>query len=399
MDNVLLKGSFLTKTISSLVSVVVLLFIIGGLPPIPSIVLYASYVVAAIFFIFSPSISFIPSYIFFLSYIGLSIPFKNISFVFHSQERFFLFALLLFIASPLVQCRRSLDFRSNCLTMILVASVLLSVGSFFCYFMGINLFVRLGESYADVDVYKGSAGYFSGLTKHSMILGPIAGVSIIYLLHIIQNSRKFILLIPVLLCSGALLLSASRGAIISSIVSLVFFLYCLSDSLLIFIKRMFLVLSLLIVSFPIWQDAAVGVISKQETRSRSGGAFDSRTVKFDNRVKEFTSNPITGIGFASVDSNHRTDYDASSGIIEPGSSWLAVLSMTGLVGFSFFVYFILSALINCFKPVRKDLLLSTLLVFFLVHMLIEGYVFAGGNPVTFILWLIIARCTDLLTSY
>lgn len=108
------------------------------------------------------------------------------------------------------------------------------------------------------------------------------------------------------------------------------------------------------------------------------------------RIKEFTSSPIYGIGFCVVDPR----YDAvnkSTGQIEPGSSWLTIASMTGLLGLITF----LSIVVSSFKKVVKikndfySMLFAGCLTFFIFHMLAEGYIMAPGSYLNFIFWLLI----------
>lgn len=44
---------------------------------------------------------------------------------------------------------------------------------------------------------------------------------------------------------------------------------------------------------------------------------------------------------------------------------------------------------------RKDNLLISILAFFSIHMLVEGYVFSAGNALSFLFWLSIGCCLDL----
>jgi O-antigen ligase len=119
-------------------------------------------------------------------------------------------------------------------------------------------------------------------------------------------------------------------------------------------------------------------------------AFFTRAALWDMRIQEFESSPLIGVGFASVDPEISTRFDEEEGRVEPGSSWLAVLSMTGLLGFIPIVIMILKCGIFMFKDKNQPLLsafLGGMLFLFVVHMFAEGYVLSAGSGLFFYFWL------------
>jgi O-antigen ligase len=152
------------------------------------------------------------------------------------------------------------------------------------------------------------------------------------------------------------------------------------------------ILFLLIVSTaPIYSPFLDRVMQKQETNiERSGSTFSSREGKWNNRLDEFEENPIFGCGFAALDVSHNEDYSAYNGVVEPGSSWLALLSMTGVMGAILFAMMFLPTISSLIKarPGTASLLLASI-VFFSVHLVVEGYIFASGNYLCFLFWLIL----------
>ena len=44
---------------------------------------------------------------------------------------------------------------------------------------------------------------------------------------------------------------------------------------------------------------------------------------------------------------------------------------------------------------NRNILVLSLVMFSLVHLFGEGYIFAGGNPLTLVLWMIIGQAYDL----
>jgi O-antigen ligase len=155
---------------------------------------------------------------------------------------------------------------------------------------------------------------------------------------------------------------------------------------------MIVILFVGMLTYPLWDDFMAGIESKSSTQSELG-AYGSRTEKWTARLIEFGSSPIVGIGYASVDS--RLDDVGVGGVIEPGSSWLAILSMTGIIGF----ILVISILIKPLRylkshPTPYNALLLGLMAYVCTHMISEGYIFAGGSALCFIAWLIFGCCSD-----
>ncbi len=96
-----------------------------------------------------------------------------------------------------------------------------------CILLGIN-YMRLDYNYVYLDLTE--AGIFGGLTTHSMVLGPISGVAIIFLIWRMTYINKGLLKITISLlmcvaCIAALFLSASRGALVATAASVLIVIY------------------------------------------------------------------------------------------------------------------------------------------------------------------------------
>ena len=84
---------------------------------------------------------------------------------------------------------------------------------------------------------------------------------------------------------------------------------------------------------------------------------------------------------------------SETGNIEYGSSWLALLSTTGFLGFiSVFCLFCKGLFRYYFS--RVDPLVKALVcavsIFFGLHLMFEGYLFGVGNVFTIIFWLLMS---------
>lgn len=384
--------------ISTPVTLFVMQFIIGGIPHLPSTFMYVGFSISGLYLLLDKDIRINSIWVVFLMYIALSILVAQPDPLFQSPMRFGLFATLLVSASSLIDTPRARTFRRQCLNISGVIACIIAIGSFPCYFLGINFFESNYEEGFLMD-YMEQAGHFAGLTTHSMRLGPLSGFSMVYLFYYTTVKKQKALWPLIIMSAGSALFAASRGALIAAIFGFIVVMYFTSSSKGVFNVRILRLMAILVIAFPLWSGALDGVIRKQETRSQQGGTFDSRTGKVEARIAEFKSSPIYGIGFASVDPNGNDGFNPRTGQIEPGSSWLAVLAQTGIIGFILCVIIFMRSYKYCrdaIDPYRACLL--GLLVFYSIHMLIEGYAFAGGNPTTFMLWLVVGNCYDCLNE-
>jgi hypothetical protein len=239
---------------------------------------------------------------------------------------------------------------------------------------------------------------YTGLYSHSMILGPMAGISSLYFAKLAENSKNklertfftMLLLSSLLACVAA----GSRIALIASFVALIFF-YVLTYQLYNqrFFKRIFTLIFLLIISSPFWIDHTQFLLGKMEFSDSKGDALFSRSDIWSDRVDEFKSSPLIGVGFSSVDTRISEEFDVETGIVEPGSSWLAILSMTGLLGFCIYSLILIKPmiwLIKHRKAQKNNIFYLCLLILFYIHMVAEGYILSAGSGMLFILLLSIS---------
>lgn len=309
--------------------------------------------------------------------------------VFHSWERLLMFVLLITSSTSMLQSDYNRNLRRQSLDSIIYICICISSVSFFCYFFNINLFEDTfsGEYYSDFNEF---IGHFSGITKHSMILGPLAGISVVYLFGEVLKAKKKKSILLMFLCIGSLFFAASRGAILATFcgVLVCIFKYTRNG----YKKNFFFVIISVVLLFPIYQPYVDAALNKHENKGNLG-VYDSRTTKFEARIDEFQKSPIYGVGFCAIDPNGKDEYNIITGSIEPGSSWLAVLSMSGLVGFIYFIVIVYQSIHRANR--KKENMLLILLIFFCVHMFVEGYIFSAGNALSFIFWLVVGCCLDL----
>lgn len=326
----------------------------------------------------------------FLIYLPIELLLSNPDSRFHSWERMAMFTMMMVSVSPLVQSEYARRFRLHTLQILIMVIMVASVCSFFCYFLGINLMVR-----NNTNEYVGIAGHFGGIFNHSMKLGPMASLSSMFFTYKAFVTKRKWLFVLSSVCACAVLFSASRGSFVALIGGTFFLMYKYSEDRSQLMKIFLTTVVLLAITYPIWNGAMTGLEQKQVGNVRMGGTFASRTSKWLNRISEFESSPLWGIGFSSIDPNTHEYWNKTKGIIEPGTSWLSILSMLGIVGFTLFMIIFWKAYTSVFHSANnRCILLYSFLIFYSIHMITEGYIFAAGNPVCVFFWLLLACCYD-----
>lgn len=312
----------------------------------------------------------------------MSIVFNDIPEFFHPYMRFGSFFMMTTLLSPFVLSEVFTRFRIQVFTTILILLQYVIMGSI--------LFRIAGLGY--------DRGYFQGITNHSMILGPFATLSALFCIYQLladsKGRKRKLIYLSLLACSlFCVLQAASRTAFIGCIVSIFMFLsiYYRHN----FSKYAKLVISLgvvLTLTFPLWQQYLDKLLEKNQGYS-SELSIDSRAEHWIERIREFKSSPMIGIGFASIDSNSQKGSTFSDdGKVETGSSWLCVLSMTGACGFIgmlilFIASFVKLWMLRHITPLLSSFLIS-ILCFWVSHMIAEGYIYAGGSVMFFCVWLL-----------
>ncbi len=367
-------------------SLIVVWPIVGFLPAMPQTVLYVTLTVVAVWSLSNSTRYRIPL-LCLLCYIPIEIIISDAPSFFSPWMRFILFAFVLMSVSSLFGGEKLVRFRNEVFRLTIIGCVLLGVGSFVARFMGINYMKSFFGNNASI-------GYFGGLTNHSMLLGPISGISTIYLIFKFFMTRHKLLLIFAVMSIGCVMFSASRTALIATVAGLIVLFYLMNRSSKKIIKYALLFVLAAVVSFPYWSDVLIrGVIAKNQglTTELSTSSRDS---KWDNRMDEFESRPLFGVGFSTVDLNNLEDY-AQDGGIETGSSWLSVLSMTGIIGAALMLWILLKAFFNIYSQRKPEAsLICAILTLFAVSMMAEGYIFAGGNFCCIMFWLVLGQAYD-----
>ena len=356
---------------------------------------YLYYAALAIFFIanangFKPS--FMWAYGLLIAGALASIMLNDTMPEFKADQRLLLFILISLPISPMFSNRKLRIGRLRAFNYVLILSTLTGIGSLVAYFLGVNYMFNFVTGDNSVN----NTGWFGGITFHSMLLGPVSALGATYATWFMTGQtfktkwHRYLAIAVIFACIAAAMLSASRGSTIAAIVgSAVVFLLRKGNSGNKIVGSIIGLMLLGALAQPLMKPFMAGIMEKQNNSIESGGTFSSRERKWNSRINEFISSPVYGSGFATV-SKESGDYSTIDGIVEPGTSWLAVLSMLGIVGgISIYLIVFKPMIAICKKINHVGVLLFGIFCVFLLHMMTEGYIFAGGSFMFFYFWLFI----------
>lgn len=364
-------------------------------PSIPEVFYYGSFLTCFIWFIFRGGMRISWKYLFFIFAILVSVWLNDIPTLFRVWFRVISFFSLVFIVGPffindyLVRLRRLLFIRS----LLVLRWVVLF--SFLLKFIA-------------PDIVMGKSG-FTGLTNHSMLLSPLAGICMLYGIYRFYLSdtklRRYIEMMYVGVSFLVIILAGSRGALAATLVGVVFFYvrlykYCIGQ-----LVKIVLFFSLLVLSTSsLWWSYTERIGEKMDSSENIGSLTSSRDGLWEDRIREFKAFPVFGVGFASYNLNYiqsEHSINLQSGTVEPGSSWLFLLSSLGLYGFLSFLLPIIYLIYMLYKDSGTGLnggLVGSVMTLFSVHMLVEGFVIASGSYLCFLLWLSLSEGEQILQN-
>lgn len=354
-------------------------------PTISIPVYYGSILLVGLFFLFnSRKIRFNIPFILMLVICLLSIVFNEIPSFFQVESRFFSFIFLILLIGPLIFSESMNNARIMLFDFLGRSFIWITLISFIGYILNIPTFMK--------------GGLFNGITQQSMLMGPIAALSCLFSLHsllIIENERKWmkvfkvaLIVISILVC----LLTGSRSAAGAAILSGIFYLKIYyQNNLKKFLRVILSLLFAICASMPIWIPYTENVMKKQEANEKSGGTFSSRETLWEDRIAEFKKSPFIGVGFSVMDTDIARSNYALNGTVEPGTSWLFLLSSIGIFGTIIFSILLISPIWISLNntQISDSILIVSALFFFMIHLFVEGYVLASGSFLFFTLWLFI----------
>ncbi len=240
----------------------------------------------------------------------------------------------------------------------------------------------------------GGRSPFAGFMNQSMMLGPIAGLGVVIAAARAIHGRSWWWWLLAVLGLVPLLASGSRVATLSTGAAGCYLLIRRKPML----GGLMALLFLLAVGYFVTRgdnatesDSVGGALARK-------GIENTRADLWQARIEEFKSSPVFGIGVA-MGTGSGSAIEANGSIrVEPGSSYLAILAMTGALGTVAF-FSAMGLLLYGFitvqskTPLDKDIL-SAAGIFLAVHGVAEGWILGFGSPLCFLFWLWLGNFGD-----
>lgn len=360
---------------------------------LPDPVYYGIYLGSFIWLIIRGGIEVRQKYVYFILAIFISVWVNDIPALFKVHFRMLAFFSLILLVGPFIVNDRLIRFRR----LLFIRSLLV---------LRVVIIISFVLKFIAPAIAMNRSG-FCGLTFHSMVLSPLSGICLLYCIYRLSLATTTISRIKEMFYIGisflVLLLSGSRGALGATMAAIAFYYIRLYRNQMGKLLKISAFVSLLALSTSsIWWPYTERVRQKMESNENAGGATSSRDRIWQDRIAEFKAFPVFGVGFSSynldyVKSEHTVN--KNTGTLEPGSSWLFILSSLGLFGFLSLLLPFVYAVYMLYKDLDTRFnggLLSSILVMFAVHMLVEGYVTAAGTYLCFFLWLSLAESEQII---
>jgi len=241
-------------------------------------------------------------------------------------------------------------------------------------------------------------GMFFGLMGHTMILAPVCALAAIDLFCTLKRERSKWRVVLLVICCVTCVGAGSRGAVLGLTLGILTHVAHRKEGFLVILMAAAALIGISYVQAGratdrVGKDLSSGLFSELTAK----GTNDTRGQLWDFRISEFQSSPVLGIGFQQ---QRLSREDSIEGFIEPGSGYLAILSMTGTVGAIGFVGLVVTMISSLYTrnsaiPGKYKDLLRGWTAFFSLHLVIEGYIFACGSLLCFLFWLTVGCSMSL----
>lgn len=299
--------------------------------------------------------------------------------------RLVLFSIILYMAAPRLSIRWHI-YKQKLLFCIFSGFGIATLANFYAHFAGIN--------HVFIDEYGLAVGKvyeFSGFCSHPMWTSCAAAFSTLFFMSmafrdtIKSKLQRYICFAMVLVSLYVTMISASRSAFFLSLACSLLIIWMQS-------KNFAVVRNLIIVGLAAVFFAPFLMKNSQAMMNKKNGLEittenTSRDELWSQRMEEFDSSPIWGIGFAA----HGVGMEKQVGRNESGGSFISVLAQAGIIGI-IFIALIWMAAIMLPKSVGTDyntILFYVGFVFMSIHSILEGYMFQAGWYLCLIIWFVI----------
>jgi len=297
---------------------------------------------------------------------------------YNSYARFFTWLLLVSTIGPLTYNKKLVELRTILLKYFLILFMVIGVISAFYYFLGLP---HLGR------------GHFTGITSHSMTLAPISAIGALYAFYLyikeISLTWKLAYIIFFILNIISLFYAASRTSFLGMLAGLFFLLLINTFKY----KKTTLIIILFLSIYSVYSLNNISNNTRGKDSLIDRKNVNTRAELWSSRLLEFHANPFLGVGFASQDNRLlKITKINQNGSVEPGSTYLMILSMTGILGALSFLILLLKSFINkkfIYNVFINNNYLGAVYIFFSIHFIAEGYIYSSGSMMAFLFWLLL----------
>lgn len=301
--------------------------------------------------------------------------------------RMVLFAFVLFLTCPIYTSLKWHLYKRKIMKCLFVGFVGVVIINMYAKITGFNL-RAITQQWEDL-----TDKQFSGFCDQPMWLSAAAAVSTIYCAYLVFSQQrktnwvKYVY-IALLLCSIYItMISGSRAAFLTAMGAMCVVLYLLVKNKVRLVKYIIgSAVVVLVLSPVLFSRNSIGaMMAKQEYQEEVGRT--SRDGVWNDRMAEFKSSPLIGVGFGA----HGVGDQKEVGRVETGGGWISILAQTGIIG----LILAISIIFKAFTPIRKIRQDNSMMViyaayfFFIVHSIVEGYMFQGGWYLCLIFWMVI----------
>lgn len=301
--------------------------------------------------------------------------------------RLVLFSFILVLTCPIYTSLRWHLYKKRIMQNLFIGFIGVVLINLYAKLIGVNLRATV-QGWADL-----TDKQFSGFCDQPMWLAAAAAVSTIFCAYLVFEQKKKKLMqqyfyIILLLCSiYVTMISGSRSAFLSAMGAMCVVLYLLVKNKARLIKYVISAVAVALVLSPIFLNRKTfgAMMAKQEYQEQTGGT--SRDGLWNARMTEFKSSPLIGVGFGA----HGVGDDKEVSTVETGGGWISILAQTGILGLVLAISIIFKAFTSI-RKIRQDnsmMVIYAAYFFFIVHSIVEGYMFQGGWYLCLIFWMVI----------
>lgn len=300
--------------------------------------------------------------------------------------RLVLFSFILVLTCPVYTSLRWHLYKKRVMQNLFIGFIGVVLINLYAKLIGVNLRATV-QGWADL-----TDKQFSGFCDQPMWLAAAAAVSTIFCAYLVFEQKKKLMqqyfYIILLLCSiYVTMITGSRSAFLAAMCAMCVVLYLLVKNKARLIKYVISAAAVALVLSPIFLNRKTfgAMMAKQEYQEQTGGT--SRDELWNDRMTEFKSSPLIGVGFGA----HGVGDDKEVSTVETGGGWISILAQTGILG----LVLAISIIFKACTPIRKIRQDNSMMViyaayfFFIVHSIVEGYMFQGGWYLCPIFWMVI----------